>query len=355
MIITIVGTGGGGCALACKLKEKGHEVRLLKTSRALNDENFEEVYKNNGINCIDNTKNSKKTFFKFDLITRDLKKGVSEANIVIIVIQSLYHKELAKKIAPYFEKDQLVLVMPGYMGSLYFKNNSREKDIIFAEGESLPYDARITEKGTVNILFENVRNPVAFLPALKSDAGTKILKNIQENITLRKNIIESALHNPNLIVHTIGAIMSAGRIEFSKGEFWMYREAFTPSIWNLVHDLDNEKIKILEKLDLPKQTFADSFKHRTFENLSEDSLTAFKNYAKEGSPKGPNTVDHRYICEDVPMGLCLMKSLGQKLDVKTPVCDSLINIASSLLKKNFLEQGRTIEDLEITTEFEVLK
>ncbi len=139
--------------------------------------------------------------------------------------------------------------------------------------------------------------------------------------------------------------MSAGRIEYSEGEFWMYREAFTPSIWNLVAQLDEEKMDILYKAGCEKISYLEACRFRTEENLTTDTLQVFQKYAQEGSPKGPGTVNHRYVFEDVPMGLCLMNSLGRKFGVVTPICDSLINIASILLRKDFRKEGRTLEKL----------
>jgi len=61
--------------------------------------------------------------------------------------------------------------------------------------------------------------------------------------------------------------------------------------------------------------------------------------------KGPTKVDSRYISEDVPQGLVLLESLGSKLNVGTPICTALINIASAALKRDLRAEGRTIERL----------
>jgi opine dehydrogenase len=61
--------------------------------------------------------------------------------------------------------------------------------------------------------------------------------------------------------------------------------------------------------------------------------------------KGPTEVDSRYISEDVPQGLVLLESLGLKYNVPTPVCTSLINIASAALGRELRLEGRTVERL----------
>ncbi len=114
---------------------------------------------------------------------------------------------------------KLVLVLPGNLGSVYFRNLIKNENIIIGEGESTPFDARIIEPGVVNILFRNVRNKLAFYHILLIvEAGMALAKQIHVDYdTFRLNVIESALHNPNLVVHTIGVIMSAARIEYTNG------------------------------------------------------------------------------------------------------------------------------------------
>lgn len=346
MDVTVIGAGNAGYSHSFKISERGHSVRLLKTSHSMHDDSFRTIQKNEGIWAIDNTDGGKRKYQKIDLITRDFENAIKGADIVFILVQSLQHENLAPKVVPHLEDNQIVIVAPGYMGSLYFKKKCK-KDVIFCEGESLPFDARIVEAGTVNILFKNRRNPLSFIPKRSEKIGFGKVNQLLDDFYTRNSILESALHNPNLIVHTVGTIMSAARIEHSNGEFWMYREAFTKSTWNVVHDLDNEKMKILNAFNLPEQSFADSFQFRTNEDLEKDSLEAFNDYAYSGSPKGPDVVNHRYIYEDVPMGLCLMSSFGKKFDIPTPVCDSLITIASSLLNTNFWLEGRTLDRLGI--------
>ncbi len=339
MNITVIGTGNAGCAHSFKIAEAGHNVRMLEPFSVYED-NFNAIKANKGIWALEQ---GKKKFQKIELVSRKIEEAMDGSDAVFILTQSLQHEHLSEKIAPFLKNIKLVIISPGYMGSLFLKKFGME-NIIFAEGESLPFDARLKENGVVEILFKNVRNALAFHPKAKEDEGLKIAKLLVDTYQYkRRNIMESALHNPNLILHTIGTIMSAARIEYSKGDFWMYREAFTPSIWNLVNQLDREKMDILAQIGCERISCLEAFRFRTEKDCNSDPLGAFNHYAQEGSPKGPNVVNHRYISEDVPMGLCLMSSIGKRFGIETPICDSLINIASALLKRNFWKEGRTLE------------
>ena len=349
MKVAIVGAGNAGYSHAYKLAEKGYSVRLLKTSASMHDQSFDQVCRQGGIHAVDDTNGGKEGFQKLEMATRDPEAAIRGAEVILVVTQSLWHERVANIVCPHMDAARLVIVAPGYLGSVYFRQHAaNSRNTIYAEGESLPFDARIIENGKVQILFRNVRNPLGIMPSKKREEGLRLARELFDNYTLRDSIVESALHNPNLIVHTIGTIMSAPRIEYSGGEFWMYREAFTPSSWNLVADLDAEKLALLHAFNLPGQSFAHSFQLRTFEDLSEDPMVAFKNYAAVGSPKGPGVVDHRYIYEDVPMGLCLMGSLGRAVGLKMPLSESLTHIASSLLQRDFFAQGRTLESLGLS-------
>ena len=61
----------------------------------------------------------------------------------------------------------------------------------------------------------------------------------------------------------------------------------------------------------------------------------------------PRTLKVRYLTEDVPTSLVPIASVGKKFGVETPVINSLIELASTLNRCNYWQQGRTVESLGI--------
>ena len=342
MNITILGTGNAGTAMAADLAYKGHSVNLLKTSDS-KSENFEYLINNDNEVTVDDLDKSYKV--KLNKVTSDFKEVFEEKqDIVVVFIQTKYHEDLIKRLVKYLDEDQIIYILPGYLSTAYFKKYS-DKKFTIVEGESSPIDCRLIEPGHVKVLFKNVRNPIGIYPVDKKEETFNILKELDYNFVLLESVVEAALHNPNLIVHTIGAIMSIPRIEYSDGDYSMYKEVFTPTIMNLVRALDKEKMEILEKLNLEPLRYVDACKFRNTEDLSLNSLDVFFDYAENFSPEGPYVASNRYITEDVPEGLVLMESLGLVLEIDTPITSSLINIAGACLEKDFRAIGRTVEGL----------
>ncbi len=344
MKVTIVGAGNAGLSHAAMIAKRGHLVTIVKTTRLMHDDSFDMLSKNKRIEY---EKGSDKGVVTIEKATRDISDAISQADVIFVLTQSVAHKNISGLISPHLRRGQILIVSPGYAGSFYFSTKCKGRGVVFVEGESLPFDARIIAPGKINICFENIRNPIGVFPSDKTEQTLQRLQEIIPRFTARQNVLESAFLNPNLIIHTVGAIMSVARIEHSKGEFWMYREAFTPTILKLVNDLDSEKNSILAYFELPTQNFAESFQFRTHEDLSEDPADAFFHYAQYGSPKGPVDTQTRYITEDVPMGLCFLSSIGKKAKIPTPVCDALITIASSMHQKDYFKDGRTLSQLGI--------
>lgn len=342
--ITIVGSGNSGCAHACLLTKLGHDVTLLKTSNSLHNENFDFIKENGGMFCKYFDKPDE-TFIKFHQVTRDVKDAFSSAEYVFILTQSLQHEKISEMICPYIQDVLGIIIVPGNLGSQYFRPKLSD-NVWVAEGESTVVDARLESPGHLHILFANVRNALSFNPSKNAVSHLAEISSILPNYThLRTNVIETALHNPNLIVHTIGTIMSAARIEKSGGEFWLYKEGFTPSIWNIINALDNEKNDVIAAYGGQPMPYVECCKFRNEESETIDAMEAFTNYAYYGSPKGPGNINNRYLTEDIPNGLCLLSSLGEKAGIPTPVCDSLITIGSCLLNTDFRTIGRTVERL----------
>ena len=343
MNISILGAGHAGTAVAADLSLRGHEVSLIKTSHAMHDENFNYLLENEGRVCL--VEEGKKRYANIAHVTRDLS-CLSESEVVIVYIQSNYHETLIKRIRPFLRDGQILLLNPGYLSTAYVLRNCSNIDLTIVEAQSSFIDCRIMEPGIVKVLFRNVRNPLGIYPASHRKECETTLNQLGFPFVYLSSVVEAALHNPNLIVHTVGAIMSIPRVEKTKGEYYMYKEVFTPSVWRILEELDNEKMNVMENLGCKRVSYLDACKLRNTLDNSRDAKDVFFWYANMPNPlKGPIVVDSRFISEDVPQGLVLLETLGFECKVDTPICTSLIEMASVALNRDLRIEGRTVERL----------
>lgn len=343
MKISILGAGNGGTTVAADLSLRGHDVTLIKTSKSIHDKNFEYLLDSHGM--VKLFENDETKIAKISHITRDISK-INESEIIIVYIQTTYHEDLIKRIKPYLKDGQILLLNPGYFSTAYVKKHCPDIDLTIVEAQSSFIDCRITEPGFSKVGFRNVRNPLSIYPKKNTAYSREKLDRLGFPFVYLPNVAEAALHNPNLIVHTVGAIMSIPRIEKTNGDYCMYHEVFTPSVWRLLEALDKEKMDVMEKLGCRRITYAEACKFRNTLDETKDAREVFYWYA--GMPtraKGPTKVISRYITEDVPQGLVLLESLGKKYNVPTPVCTSLIEIASAALGQDMRENARTVKRL----------
>ena len=344
MKITIVGCGNAGLIHAAKIYEKeGNEICILKTSQT-NSEYFDKIVSEGGYRVHDLTDRGKDFFVKPEIVTRDAKAAMEFAEIVLVMTTTLQHESVAKLIAPFARDGQIIAMCPGYMGSLVFKKYVKA-DVIYCEWETTAYNGRVMNNDYVKITFYNPRNAISVLPTSKSQYVLDKFSTLFDNTHyLRKNILESALHNPNMIVHTIGMTFSASRIEYSKGEFWMYREAFTDSIVRVINAFDKQKNEVLKAYGCEPLDYFEAAKWRNEEDLTVDAMTSFRSFA-DSSNKGPSFLRHRYLLEDVPMGLGLFVSLGKVAGVDTSIAESIMTLGGALLGEDFKSQSRSIQYL----------
>lgn len=356
MKIAILGAGNAGCAISADLTMHGHEVTLIKTSHAMHDDNFNFLLENEGKMTLDEFGEIKSA--KIYKLSRDVA-DVKDAEVVILLIQTNFHEQLIERLAPYLQDSQILLINPGYLSTAYVLKHCPDKEIIIAEAESSFIDGRIMEPGYFRVGFRNVRNPIGIYPSVRKEEAIVKLDQLGERFVYLDSVVEAALHNPNLIVHTVGSVMSIPRIEKSKGDFCMYHEAYTrdnPATWNILEALDNEKMNVLEKLGFDRLSYVEACKYRNSLDDNKDAKEVFLNYAEMPTrAKGPTVVDSRYISEDVPQGLVMMEALGKALKVETPITSGLISIASAALGRNLRAEGRTPECLGIENIEKILK
>lgn len=335
--IAVIGAGNGGTAIAGDLTLAGHECRLFEFEQWA--ENVNAVNAQGGIQV---TGVAHTGFAKVALATTDLRAAVDGAELIMVATQALTHTMVAEALAPLVRLGQVIILWPGSGGTLemrrVFDKKRVKADVILAEGATLPYCCRRLEgPGTVNIhRIDGPHNYVAALPASRTPQLMQALDGVYDTVVPARSIIEPALYNPNIIVHPAGTLFNMGRIEFSRGEFWMYKEGITPSVKKIINGMDRERMAIMKKLSYVPKTYA-----QVFDDLFHVSVEEFA----QASSKGPFSMQDRYITEDVPMGVTLTASLGRKLGIPTPTYDAIIHIASIVNEVDYFKTGRNLKNL----------
>lgn len=354
MKVAILGAGNGGCAVAADMSIRGIDVTLIKTSKnKMHEDNFIHLLKNSG--SISMSENGETKTANIKKISNDIN-DIKGCEIVIIYIQTNFHEQLIERISPILEDGQIIVINPGYFSTAYVLKHCANRNITVVEAQSSFIDCRISEPGLIKVGFRNVRNPLGVYPMRNRNYAKEKLDKLGFPFVYLNSVVEAALHNPNMIVHTVGAVMSIPRIEKTHGEYCMYHEVFTPSVWNILEKLDSEKMDVLEAMGYKRLPYVEACKFRNSLDGSKNAKEVFFWYAAMPTrAKGPVEVDSRYISEDVPQGLVMMEALAKRLNVKTPICTSLIELASAALGRDLRMEGRKPERLGIENMDRIIK
>jgi opine dehydrogenase len=127
-----------------------------------------------------------------------------------------------------------------------------------------------------------------------------------------------------------------GRVEYSKGEFWMYKEGLTPSVKKVIYRMDAERSALFSAL---------GYRPYTYDQIFWDSFNMSVTQFAATSSQGPFSMQDRYVTEDIPMGASLTVSIGRKLGVPMPTYQTMLHLASVVNDTDFYAMGRTLENL----------
>jgi opine dehydrogenase len=333
--VAVLGAGNAGHAAAGDLALAGLKVNLYELPEY--EQNLKPVRERGGIEV---TGVVRQGFARLNLITSDIAEAIRDVEHILVVTQALAHERLAALCAPCVHPGQTITLMPGSGGSLVFGKALRGKKVIMAETVTLPYACRVVGPAHVHIhAGPGRREVIGAFPAVETLRVVEELREIYPSLVPAEHVLEVALYNPNVLLHPTGTMFNLGRIEHSGGEFWMYKEGFTPSVWKIVEGLDAEKMGLLQALGLKAIPYLAHYEWRYGGTWSDFAAV---------SSKGPFSADTRYITEDVPMGLVLWASLGDLLGVPTPTVKAIIQIASTIHNRNFWDQGRTMDRLGLS-------
>jgi opine dehydrogenase len=288
---------------------------------------------------------------KINKVTTDMGEALRGVDIINVVIPATGHELFFNEMLPCLEEGQIVVVWAGDFGSLrlaeLLRKNCPEKKIIIAETNTLPYGTRLKSPGEVELLLTAPMVTIAGLPSTDTDYVLGRLKEIWPVLVATDNVIVAALSNPNPICHPPGSLLNTGRIQYSKGNFYMYKEGITEATARVIKAVYQETSDLAKALGYQVIQYEERDFRTTCSIMGVAFQAPFDTLGLIGSILGPKSIYDRYITEDLPCGLVPMSQLGAKLGVPTPVIDSIINIGGVVCDENFWLTGRTLDTLGI--------
>jgi opine dehydrogenase len=287
---------------------------------------------------------------KILLATTSIKEAIKDAELIMVVVQATGHKWIAEKIAPHLEDGQIIILHPGRtFGAFEFKQELNRRnsnaDVIVAEAQTFIYASRVTGPAQVKIFRIKNSIPVASIRAHLIPIVLKKLRLVYPQFVAGDNVFKTSFENIGSVFHPAITILNAGWIE-DDAEFQFYHEGATESVVKVLEAIDKERVSVAEALGIRAIT-AKEWLYLAYSATGNNLFESMRSNNGYRGIMAPRTLKVRYLTEDVPTSLVPIASVGKKFGVETPVINSLIELASTLNRCNYWQEGRTVESLGI--------
>ena len=339
--IAVLGGGHGARTTAADMTLAGHEVNLFEFESF--HDSVATIFEEKRIVISGKARNG---VAHVAMCTHEIADAIRGVDIILIVVPALYHRNYAEHLAPHLTDGQHVVLIPGTLGSLEFIHTLREMgctaDVTLSELDTLPYATRITGPDSVNVYHALPVFGVGVFPARHTQEVQAILKDLYGDVSTFRDVLEAGLSSCNPVIHPLGVLMNAGRIEYARGEFWYYEEGITLSTVKALETIDEERMAIGKKLGLDLVDLASAL-HAVGYGPKGDLWEVFKGSKALTPIKGPTSLASRYVTEDIPIGLVCWSQLGDQLGVPTPLMRATVELGIAVSGVNYWKSGRTLE------------
>ena len=344
MRIAVLGGGNGAFAAAGDLALAGHEVALWRRDAAA-----AERHRAAGATILVKDYRGRHEARPAS-ITADIAEAARGAELIVCPVPATAQADIARAIAPHLSEGQVVFLPPGTLGSLVMAKAQHaagnRAEVAFAETGTLPWLTRKHGPFEVAITIRAKRLPTGVFPARLSERALKtIAAAFPGAIEACEDTLSAALMNAGPIIHPPLIVMNAGPLEhFPRWD--IHKEGTQPATRRVTDALDAERIAIRKSLGYraPHFPLADHYASQGEEWMygrgSHDKLTDSGDWREKIVLS-----EHRYMREDVALGLSLLVSAGEFAGVPTPLARAFLAIGSAICDEDFAGAGRSLASL----------
>lgn len=341
----VIGAGNGGKTMAAHLALMGFSVTLYNRT----PEHIEIIKKRGGIELESEDENGPHGFARITNVTSDISEALQNSDVIMVVLPSSAHAEIARESAQYLRDEHIVILHPGRTcGALEFSKVIREAgctaDVTIAEAETFIYASRSEGPAKARIFRIKEAVPLAALPAKNTEKVLEIVNKAYPQFIDGDDVLHTGLNNMGAIFHPALTLLNAGWIETTHGDYQFYIDGVSPSVARMLEVLDRERVTVASALGLRARTALEWLK-LAYDTTGDDLYEAIHNQPGYYGITAPASLNHRYLFEDVPMSLVPIASLGIRYGVSVRGMESIIRIANIVHSTDYWRRGRTVESL----------
>jgi opine dehydrogenase len=342
--IAVLGGGNGSFAAAGDFALQGHEVRLWRRDAALFDE-----HRAAGSRIVLKDSNGRHDV-QLALVTTDIAEAVRGVELVLCPAPAFAQHDIARLLAPHLTNRQVVFLPPATFGSMIFAKATHDAgnraSASFAETGTLPWLTRKHGPFEVAITIRARRLPVGVFPLGNAGHALDVIgRAFPGVIEPCGDALSGALMNAGPIIHPPLIVMNAGPIEHF--ERWdIHKEGTQASIRRVTDALDAERIAVREGFGYGVPHFplahhyASEGEQWMYGRGSHDRLTDSGDWRERIV-----LTEHRYMREDLRLGLSLLVSVAALAGVATPLAKAFLAIGGAICGEDFVASGRTLASL----------
>jgi opine dehydrogenase len=343
---TVIGAGHGGKAMAAHLALMGFRVTLFNRT----PDHISAIKARRGIE-LESGEGGPRGFGELAGTTHDIEAALREAEVIMVVVPSSAHVDIARRAARYLSDGQVIVLHPGRtFGAIEFRkvltDEGCQADVTIAEAETFIYASRSDGPAQARIFRIKEAVPLAALPATRTEVVLDAIRPAFPQFIDGVNVLHTGLNNMGAIFHPTLTLLNAGWIESSHGDFQFYIDGVTPSVARVLEVMDRERVTVASSLGIRART-AMEWLQMAYNTTGENLYEAIHNQPGYYGIKAPSTLNHRYIFEDIPMSLVPIASVGQHCGVSVNGINSLIRLACIIHRTDYWRRGRTMDRLGI--------
>jgi opine dehydrogenase len=269
------------------------------------------------------------------VVTTDPSTALAFADVLIAPVPSYAHAPLVEAIGAHLEPRHLLALTPGNLGTLTFaealgRARPGAAMPLLVETDTAPYVCRKLGLDHAHIWGVVPAMGAGTYPASRTDEAISRLGAIFPGIVGNAHVLETALNATNPIMHPLGVLLNAGRIERSQGDFYFYEEGVTPAVSRVIEALDAERRAVGRAVGLDLPDVAALYHHAGFGPRGD--LWEVINGSRMLTPlRAPGSLDTRWLSEDTPYALATWVELGHSLGVPMPVAAAAVTLATTLM------------------------